>query len=122
MAEAKHENEQLGARLKKMKNEMEVLRKENEAFRGTGKPQEGSQSELKVTSTRGKNIDTTGERRGEPTPPYFDEGYEDDSRSNTASVIGTPRDIETGGFDWDRVLLESNEIPAIAEVGGQIVW
>jgi uncharacterized membrane protein YgaE (UPF0421/DUF939 family) len=122
MAEAKHENEQLEARLKKMKDELEVLRKENEALRRTDMLQEGSLSQSKVTSTRGKNEDTTGTRQGEPIPPHFDEGYEGDSRSNTVSVIGTPKDIEMGGFDWDRVLLESKEIPAMAEVSDHIVW
>jgi regulator of replication initiation timing len=101
MAEAKHDNEQLEDRLGRMKNEMEVLRKENEALRRTEEaPQAGSRVQEKITLTRDKlSMETTRRVQGKPMLPHSDEGYEGDSRSNTASAISTPKDMDMGVDD-----------------------
>lgn len=124
MAEAKRENEQLDARLQKMRNEMEGLRRENEALRRMNGAQGGSWVHEEITGTRYKGMNVTPEsRQGGSTPPHSDEGYGGDSRSNTASVIGTPEDMEIGGLDWDCELLESKRMPAtMADEDDQVLW
>jgi septal ring factor EnvC (AmiA/AmiB activator) len=91
MAEAKQENLRLAARLDSMRNDLEGLKKENEALRRMDGRQD---AQRQVTEHRGMVM---------PTPPPMDEGYEGESPLNSASVIGTPTDMEltVDGFDWE---------------------
>lgn len=121
MAEAKQDNEQLEDRLERMEHEMEVLRKENEALRRSDASQASSPVQEKPTFTRDKlSMNTIGRVQGKPMPPHSDEGYEGGSRSNTASVISTPKDMDMGVIDWDRVL--SKGMPGVVDVDDQIFW
>lgn len=117
MAEAKQENEALEARLTSMRAELEVLKNENETLR---KVEVGQESVL--LRERGKMTKAEGlKMQGALTPPQTDEGYDEGSRSNTASLIGTPDDMEfaTEGFIWDGALLGSKEVPAVDPDFGQ---
>jgi hypothetical protein len=91
MAEAKQENQQLAAKLDSMRIDLEGLRKENEALR---RMNGGRCAEQQVTEHK---------RMVMPKMPPMDEGYEGGSRSNSASVIGTPTDMEltVDGFGWE---------------------
>lgn len=125
MAETKYENKQLEARLDKMRSDLEALRKENEALRMMDGMQEGSQMQETVKTTQDMGLRKI---QGVPTPPRSDETYDGDSRSNTASVIGTPKDVNFAmkGFNWDSVSLDSKETPMVGQDvgdgGGEVYW
>lgn len=105
MAEAKQENLQLAARLDSMRGDLEHLRRENEKLR---KQEQG-----------------TKHSEGLPmTPPAMDEGSEGGSRSNSASVVATPTDMEVTSFDWEGLLSHSKHMPLAGPrlEEGEVFW
>ena len=122
MAVVKIENGQLRARLGKMKKNLEVLSKENEGLMRIDKREEGSRMQNMVV-----NSAHTGMARGEPTPPLFDECYESRTRSNTVSVVGTPKNLKREELAWNGMSLDLKEMPimgpGMAEEGtGEGLW
>jgi hypothetical protein len=122
MAVVKIENGQLRARLGKMKKNLEVLSKENEVLMRRNRGEEGSRVQNMVV-----NSAHTGMARGAPTPSLFDECYEGSTRSNTVSVIGTPKGMKGDELLWNGMSLDSKGMPMVGpsmaeEEAEEISW
>ena len=124
MAEAEQENKELASRLDRMRNDLEVLRRENgllrklEAAHDASSPMRGLEgtegTEQKAQQQHGGGTMETP--RVVQTPPLTEAESDSESRSITESIVGTPKDVELlmEGFDRDGMLLSPKEASAAA--------
>ena len=114
MAVIKVENRQLRARLERMKKDLEVLSKENEVLRRMDRVDESARVQSMVVNSARTSI-----AWGAPIPPLFEEYYDSGTRSNTVSIIGTPKDVRRHELVWNGISPDLKEMlmvsPSIAE-------
>ncbi len=131
MAEAEQENKELASRLDRMRNDLDVLRRENGLLRKLEAAHDASSpmQRLDETGREQKAQQQLGEGTMEtprvvPTPPLMEGESDSESRSITESIVGTPKDVELlmEGFEWDGMFSKEASAAAVELSDTQVFW